>query len=268
MKVSAYLKRLGIDEAAIKKISTRYRKRFARADRGGVPAGVEVQEPLLVSKVPKAVRLGKTNPWTRVEPPFRGWSWSYSWSGSGFEGWDDERHSFGRDDESHSFQTRVQNSVSLKNDWYSHGDDDWGYGKYNTERGFWFKTGRGGPIEAYVEAEVRYSDHLIRLHDRSGSSDSDTTQNQYITMRIGGDRSLCRVSYFYRYGYAFGEWNASFWPQGERTWAHLISQQGYPPGIWVFVWVGLRNCSSCWADDVWSWSYVGGSWRIRSVTIR
>ena len=256
-----FLNKLGVSAIDLAKLTKSYRRQLERLVPPPPTLKGKPVQLVLPADVPPAIRAKKTNPWTRVTPPYAGWAWNYNGWVAGF--------GFTPTLYLDSAAGLVGNSNDLTDSDAS--DLDVGSVEYNANVGFWYRMPSTGLVEVWIEGQSAASHHHLSLYDEFGWSDSSVYQRNYLTLQtsdgVADEQKVSQMSWFWRTGYSDGNWDNHYLSDGATYWAHLFSGVSYPSGSWVYIQVGTRTLNNCLANDIEVYSTIHFRWFIRSIWV-
>lgn len=158
---------------------------------------------------------------------------------------------------------------------------DNGWARVDTQVAFWFLPPRTGTVEAVVEARCGRGSHELRILDEWGTSDSRTSQKNYLMMHVVHGNVA---------GPSFGSMSRFLWttadarsksgtdvsgsvqrefltPGGVYT-ARLFSDGPVPANQWVVIRAGTRSADAAITNDIQVNSLSVFRWFIQAVHVR
>jgi hypothetical protein len=255
-----FRKEVGVDPKAVEPIFAAWREKISAISNAADDAPDNKVVP--TEEVPEAIRHYKTNPWTIVRPPFRGWQRGWWSDGDGYQV---------------NFENSVDQALGevevysrLRNNDAS--DFDHVFSRIDAQIGFWFRSDRLGLVEAWIEGQNIQELHALHLRDEWGLSSQETNQRNHLMMHVihpNIDRVATSRMSWYDNSRLSGFFNPSFLVEGNIYWGHVFSDGVIPANTWVWVRVGTRSTNHSWTNDVSILSSrVNFSWFIRSVQLR
>ncbi len=214
----------------------------------------------LLSKGP----IDNPHPWTAINPPYSGGSWSYYWYRS--------------DEPSNPIHARYLNRVAGQVGSYTYtrvyGADDWdmSYIWYRTGVRFWYKMPATGIFELYLRLQAIYDTYWGDLDDEWGWSDATCQQYSRPYVRVlsptlGNIRYGNTIFYYYRHNNN-AYWNRNVMGPGNYGWAYTLSDAAYPSNQWIYVEAGILDYNYFWSNDVTVRSKMNMKWFVPSIYIR
>jgi hypothetical protein len=256
-----FLTKLGVSANDLAKLTKSTRRQLWRLVPPPPTLKGKPVQLVLPADVPPAIRAKKSNPWTRVTPPYPGWAWNYTGEVAGF--------GFTPTLYLDSAAGLVGNSNDLTDSNASNFDH--GFVTYNTNVGFWYRMPSTGLVEVWIEGQSAASHHHLTLHNEFGWSDSSVAQVNLLTLRtsdgVPDERKTSQMSSFSEIGDTSGFWDNHYLSDGATYWAHLFSAVSYPSGSWIYIQVGTQTFNYCTANDVAVYSTVHFRWFIKSVWV-
>lgn len=259
-KIEQYLARQGIDSGAFKTINQRWVAEFGKLDLPDDKKGRQTLQLIKRDDLPEWFPPKPVNTWSIFKPPFSGWAWSCDyWYTDNFQA---------------NYWNRIDtNSGSLQNqamlfNLFDQGDDDAAQIEHSTEVALWFRKKTAGPVEVWIEAEAGLVRHELVLWNAPGWSDSEVSQKNYLTFRIGSSMVKSRMSWLWEEGYTDAFWTESYLIQGQTYWAHMFSTQSFAVNDLICIFVGQKNWNNAASNDVEVHSVLDATWKIKSVQLR
>jgi hypothetical protein len=253
-KSLSLLKDAKLESGGLKRIHRRFAKKIEDLLSPKEPK-LHRLEIVPESKVPRGIRVGKTNPWTIRIPPYDGWAWSYSWNRWG-----------GGDPDLVNYLDVASGSVGHRSEYqnYDAGDFDALWLEFDTSVGVWYQPPHAGQVDMWIRARCVKARSSVWLDDEWGWSDSSTWMHSYITVNVSPsmvDEERSESWWSHAWGNPDSTTYVNDWiAPNSVIWFHLVTSDPIPAGAWTYIKVGTYDHHQSVLNDVSTDSLMRNWW--------